>query len=322
MTDRVHLVTGGGRGIGKAIAGRLLATGDSVALLDVGCRVDGSGSDADVAEAAVRELGGDAMAITADVRDADAVEAALATVVGRWGRIDGVLNVAAVLRTGNILTATDDDWATTIDVNLRGSMIVSRAAIRHWVAADLPGRIVNVTSTAGLEGNPEMFAYSVSKAGIIGLTLATSHAVACRGILVNAIAPLAATRMALRGLGDEALETRARTGRWPDVAARGLTPERVAPIAAYLVSPRVAVTGRVFTVGGGSAGRLPIPEPEASVQIDDAADPDDVEAMLDAALGTGVERSRWEASSLPLERPDFPVADLDRPFGEAPGRLH
>ena len=116
-----------------------------------------------------------------------------------------MLNVAAVLHTGNIVTATDDEWDTVLDVNLRGSMVVSRAAIRHWVEAGEPGRIVNVTSAAGLEGIPEMFAYSVSKAGVIGLTLATAHAVACRGILVNAIAPLAATRMAVRGLGDEAL---------------------------------------------------------------------------------------------------------------------
>jgi NAD(P)-dependent dehydrogenase (short-subunit alcohol dehydrogenase family) len=102
------------------------------------------------------------------VRDADAIEASIAAIVGRWGRVDGVLNVAAVLRAENILTAPDDDWATTIDVNLRGSMIVSRAAIRYWVSADLPGRIVNVTSTAGLEDNPEMFAYSVRRRGSLG----------------------------------------------------------------------------------------------------------------------------------------------------------
>ena len=117
--------------------------------------------------------------------------------------------------------------------------------------------------------------------------------------------------MALRGLGDEALESRARTGEWPDVAARGLTPERVAPIAAYLVSPRLDGDRPRLLVGGGSAGRLPVPEPEVSVQIDDSADPDDVEATLDATLGAPVEPSRWQASSLPLERPDFPVAELD-----------
>jgi len=312
VTGRVHLVTGAGRGIGRAVAAHLLDAGDSVALLDVGCHVDGSGVDATVAETAARELGGDALAITADVSDADAVDTAIATVVDRWGRIDGVLNIAALLRTGNILTTTDEDWASTLDVNLRGSMLTSRSAIRYWIAADAPGRIVNVTSTAGTEGNPEMFAYSVSKAGVVGLTLATSHAVACRGILVNAIAPLAATRMAVRGLGDDALAERARTGAWPDVASRGLAPERVAPVAAYLVSERLEVTGRVFTVGGGTAGRLPIPAPEVTVEIDDAATVADVEDQLQATLGAGVEPSRWQAESLVLDRPDFPVEDLDR----------
>ncbi len=85
----------------------------------------------------------------------------------------------------------------------------------------------------------------------------------------------------------------------------------MAPIAAYLVSRRLEVTGRVFTVGGGSAGRLPVPEPEVSIQVDDSAGPDDVEAALDATLGAPVEPSRWQASSLRLERPDFPVAELD-----------
>ena len=247
------------------------------------------------------------MAITADVRDADAVDAAIATVVDRWGRLDGVLNVAAMLRTGNILTATDDDWTTTLDVNLRGTMIVSRAAIRHWVTADSPGRIVNVTSTAGLEGNPEMFAYSVSKAGVIGLTFATSHAVACRGIFVNAIAPLAATRMALRGLGDEALKTRARTGEWPDVAG-----PRAHTRSAWRRSPptssrQPAVTGRVFTVGGGTAGLLPIPTPEV-IGPDrrvGRARPRRGAARRD--VRRAVEPSRWQAASLPLDV-DFPVA--------------
>jgi NAD(P)-dependent dehydrogenase (short-subunit alcohol dehydrogenase family) len=307
----VHLVTGGARGIGRAIAARLLDAGDSVAVLDVGCHVDGSGVDVNVAEATVRELAGDGIGITADVRDPDAVDAAVATVVERWGRLDGVLNVAAVLRTGNILTGTDDDWATTLDVNLRGAMLVSRVAIRHWVDNDAPGRIVNVTSTAGLEGNSEMFAYSVSKAGVIGLTLATSHAVACRGILVNAMAPLAATRMALRGLGDEALAERSRTGEWPDVASRGLTPERVAPVAAFLVSAGLEVTGRVFTVGGGTAGLLPIPAPERSVEIDESASQANIDALLATTLGTTVGRSRWQAETLPLDRPEFPVAELD-----------
>ena len=157
-----------------------------------------------------------------------------------------------------------------------------------------------------------MFAYSVSKAGLIGLTLATSHAVACRGILVNAIAPLAATRMALRGLGDEALDERSRTGGWPDVASRGLTPNGWRPSRHTSSRPALEVTGRVFTVGGGTAGLLPIPAPERSVEIDESASQDDVD-------GTARKRPSARPSSAragkprrcPSNDPNFPVADLD-----------
>jgi NAD(P)-dependent dehydrogenase (short-subunit alcohol dehydrogenase family) len=308
---RVHLVTGAGRGIGKAIAAYLLAGGDGVALIDLGCHVDGTGIDLGVSSATAAELGGDSLPITADVRDDAAVHDAVERILARWGRLDSVLNVAAILRPANILTESDDDWATTLDVNLNGTRIVSRAAIRSWIDAGRPGRIVNVTSTAGLEGNAEMCAYSTSKAAIIGLTLATSHAVASRGIFVNAIAPLAATRMAVRGLGDEALEERARTGTWPDIAARGLAPAHVAPVAGYLVSEDLAVTGRVFTVGGGTAGRLPIPVPEVTVRVDHTIDRSQVERALAATLGTGVDRTRWQVDTLSLERSEFPVAALD-----------
>jgi NAD(P)-dependent dehydrogenase (short-subunit alcohol dehydrogenase family) len=308
---RVYIVTGAGRGIGKAVARYLLDSGDAVTLVDLGCHVDGTGADVGVSSAAAAELGGDSLAITADVREPQAMQDAVATTLARWGRVDGVLNVAAVLRPGNILTETDDDWVTTLDVNLNGTRNLSRAAILHWVEAERPGRIVNVTSTAGLEGNAEMCSYSASKAAIVGLTLATSHAVASAGILVNAIAPLAATRMAVRGLGDEALAERARTGSWPDVAARGLAPERVAPVAAYLVSEELRVTGRVFTVGGGTAGRLPVPAPEISIDFDDGMTPIELHRLVDETLGRGVERTRWQADAVNLTRAEFPVAALD-----------
>lgn len=308
---RVHLVTGAGRGIGRAIAAYLLAGGDAVALLDLGCRVDGSGEDVAVAAATAAELGGDNLAITADVRDAAAMQQAVAAMLEHWGRLHSVLNVAAILRPANILTETDDDWAMTLDVNLNGTRNVSRAAIRHWVETGNPGRIVNFTSTAGLEGNPEMCSYSASKAAIIGLTLATSHALARSGILVNAIAPLAATRMAVRGLGDEALAERARTGKWPDIAARGLAPEHIAPLAAFLVSEQVTVTGRVFTVGGGSAGRLPIPAPETTIAMDHTMERAELEHLIAGQLAEDVGRTRWEAETLRLERRDFPIEDLD-----------
>jgi NAD(P)-dependent dehydrogenase (short-subunit alcohol dehydrogenase family) len=318
--QRVHLVTGAGRGIGRAIAERLARNGAAVALLDVGCLVDGTGTSAEVATTAAAEvaavarlsmLGGECLGISADVRDPEAIDAAVTTVLERWGRLDGVLNVAGILRMGNILTTTDDDWTSILDVHLRGPMLFSRAAITHWMATKSPGRIVNVTSTAGLEGIPEMLAYSTAKAGVIGLTMATANAAAGHGILVNAIAPHAASRMAIRGLDDKALTVRDETGAWPDVAGMGLTAERVAPLAEYLVSPGLAVTGRVFSVGGGSCARLSLPAPEVTAPLDDTMSPAEVEAVLHDTVAAGVPRSRWQLDTLSRDRSDFPVADLD-----------
>jgi hypothetical protein len=141
--------------------------------------------------------------------------------------------------------------------------------------------------------------------------LLAGGAVVGHGILVNAIAPNAATRMAVRGLGDKALAVRAQTGAWPDVAGMGLTPERVAPLAEYLVSPALTVTGRVFSVGGGSCARLSLPAPEITVALDETMSPAEVEAALHDTVAAGVAPSRWQLDVLSLERPDFPIDELD-----------
>ena len=307
----VHLVTGAGRGIGLAIARHLVGAGAAVVLVDVGCRVDGTGGDTSVVESAAAGLGGDVMAVAADVRDDDAVAAAVDGAIARWGRLDGVVNAAGVLRTGNIVTATDADWQVTMDVNVTGTMHVSRAATRRWLESGTPGRIVNVTSTAGLEGIPEMFAYSTSKAAIVGMTMAAAHALAPRDILVNAVAPLAATRMAVRGQGEQALRIRTATGVWPDAAELGLTADRVAPLVRHLLSPHCQVTGRVFTAAAGVFERLSLPAPESSAVVDDEMPAETIDALLAATITSSVPQSRWQASELPLTQDGFPIDDLD-----------
>ncbi len=131
-----------------------------------------------------------------------------------------------------------------LDVNVSGALNVTRAAVAHWLDERSPARVVNFTSTAGLEGIPGMFAYATSKAAIVGLTLATANPGAMHGITANAIAPNAATRTAIRGQRERALEVRNETGGWPTFEGMEIESDHVAPLCAYLLSPSAPVRTR------------------------------------------------------------------------------
>jgi hypothetical protein len=118
--------------------------------------------------------------------------------------------------------------------------------------------------------------------------------------------------MAVRGLGEQALTIRAQTGEWPDIAAStGQTPELVAPVAAYLVSAGLRLTGQVFAVGGGTCSRLSAPSPRATVNLDRAMAAAELEALLDQTVGSPNEPSRWQAGDFSFEASEFPVQELD-----------
>lgn len=179
LMGRIALVTGGSRGIGRAIADALHAAGAGVAILD---------RDAERAPITAREIGDDVCAMIADVTDPDQVASALATVEESCGPIDILVNNAGITKDGLLVRMSDDDWDTVLDVNLRGAFLLTRAVARGMMKRRW-GRIINISSVVGLMGNAGQANYAASKAGLIGFTKSVARELASRNVLVNAIAP-------------------------------------------------------------------------------------------------------------------------------------
>jgi 3-oxoacyl-[acyl-carrier protein] reductase len=237
------LVTGGGRGIGKAIALRFAREGADIAVVDV---------DREAAEATgseVRELGRRALVEAADVSDLDAVEAAIDEAVARLGRLDVLVNNAGIEKRAPFLEITREDWQRQLDVNLSGTFYCTQVAARE-MAKRRYGRIVNLSSVAGLIGPIDLAAYGAAKAGIVGLTRAAALDLADYGITVNAIAPgPIETELMLGAWSAEALRERPQHG----AIARFGTVEEIAHTALFLASRESGfITGITVSVDGGA----------------------------------------------------------------------
>ena len=238
---RTALVTGAARGIGLAIATRLAADGLRVALLD---------RDGAAVEAAARSVGRGAMALVGDVTRAKEVDDSVARVEGAWGRLDVLVNNAGITgRSFPIWELSDEDWQRVIDVDLTSVFLCCRAAVKVMLRQGA-GRIVNIASIAGKEGNPTLVPYSTAKAGVIGLTKALAKEVATRGILVNAVAPAVIGTELLRQMEPSTVDLlvskipMGRVGR----------PEEVAALVAWLASEECSFsTGAVYDLSGGRA---------------------------------------------------------------------
>jgi 2-dehydro-3-deoxy-L-rhamnonate dehydrogenase (NAD+) len=238
---KTALVTGAARGIGLAIAARLAADGARVAVLDL---------DAQGAEAAARKVGGGAIALVADVTRAADVDAAVHRVVDAWGRLDILVNNAGITgRSFPIWELSDEDWRRVIDADLTSVFLCCRAAIKVMLGQG-SGRIINIASIAGKEGNPTLVPYSAAKAGVIGLTKALAKEVCTRGILVHAIAPAVIGTELLQQMEKSTVDLlvskipMGRVGR----------PEEVAALAAWLASDDCSfTTGAVHDLSGGRA---------------------------------------------------------------------
>jgi 3-oxoacyl-[acyl-carrier protein] reductase len=242
MPGRVALVTGGSRGIGRAIAERLAADGCRVAV-NYHTRSDA----ADEVVSGIRSRGGEAVAVGGDVGDGDAVAAIFTAVEQAFGSVEILVNNAGITADDLLLRMKPEAWEAVIRTNLDSVYLCTRAALRSMLKARW-GRVVSIASVAGISGNPGQANYAAAKAGVIGFTRSVAKEVGSRGITVNAVAP---------GFVDteltEALGSAVREAALPAIAlGRFGTPPEIAAAVGYLASDDAAyVTGQVLVVDGG-----------------------------------------------------------------------
>ena len=244
MKESVALVTGGGRGIGRAICLELARQGAAVA-------VNYAGNEQAALETveACRALGAQAEAFRADVSGAAACEELVQAVKDRFGRLDILVNNAGVTRDGLLMTAREEDFDRVLDTNLKGAYFCMKAAAKVMIRQRY-GRIVNLSSIVGLRGNPGQTSYAASKAGLIGLTKAAAKELASRNITVNAVAPGFIETDMTAAMPEKAREAMLAT----IPMARPGQPEEVARAAAFFAREDAGyVTGQILCVDGGMA---------------------------------------------------------------------
>lgn len=239
------LVTGGSRGIGRAVCLALAARGMRVAVNYAG----NAAAAEEVVQACLQQGAPDAFAVQADVSDAEQVRALVAAVSERWGGVDVLVNNAGITRDGLMMRMSEQDFDAVLATNLKGAFACMQAVMRPMMKQRW-GRIVNLSSVVGLRGNLGQANYAASKAGLIGMSKSAAKELASRGITVNCVAP-GFIETDMTAVLPESVRT-ALLGQIP--LARLGTAEEVAAAVAFLASPKAAyITGQVLCVDGGMA---------------------------------------------------------------------
>jgi NAD(P)-dependent dehydrogenase (short-subunit alcohol dehydrogenase family) len=283
---RVVIVTGAGRGLGRAHALEFARQGARVVVNDLGAELDGAGSSTGPAGDVVDEIrgfGGEAVANGDDVADWHGAGALVRTALDTWGGLDVLVNNAGFLRDRMVVSTSEEEWDAVIRVHLKGHFCPTRHATAYWreqskAGGPVDARIVNTSSGAGLMGSVGQATYSAAKAGIAALTLVEATELGRYGVTANAIAPAARTRMTEGAFAD--------TMAQPDEGFDAMAPENVSPLVVWLGSAESRdVTGRVFEVEGGVIGVADGWQHGPRVDKGARWDPADVGAAVHKLLG-------------------------------------
>ena len=307
LQDKVAVITGAARGVGRCTALLMAQEGAKIVVADNGSSVDGSGSSLAPSEAVVDEiksLGGEATAIACDVSDWNQSKQLIDSTIEKYGKLDILVNIAGNFRVNNIVNVTCDDWDALRKVHMDGMMHTSHFAALHWKERKEYGRLLNLTSDSFMSGVPDTFAYAAAKGAVVGMTRAIANAMVNYNVTANCMTQISMTRMADSYYPDSDTKP-------SDAAPSDQRPDTVPPLIVYLCSPEASyISGRIFGSNGFTYVRWSEPEHEKKLEsnLDEGWDLDYLFNEFQSTLGAG----------LSLEKDlQWPMEDLDQVVGTA-----